>query len=45
VANDELQHIDTDKARAGSSEHVVRYVLMGSLVLVVLAMIAVLLTW
>lgn len=32
------QHIPKDKARAGSSEHVVRYVLAISLILAVIAM-------
>ncbi|WIW87171.1 MULTISPECIES: hypothetical protein [unclassified Sphingobium] len=36
---DHEQHIATEKARAGSTEHVVRYVLGISLALVVIAML------
>ena len=36
------QHISTDNARAGSIEHVVRYVLSISLALAVMAMLLVL---
>jgi hypothetical protein len=39
------QKITTEKARAGSSEHVVRYVLSISLGLAVLAMIIMLVVW
>jgi hypothetical protein len=39
---DHEQHIATDKARAGSKEHVVRYVLGISLALAVIAMLALL---
>lgn len=39
------QNISTEKARAGSSEHVVRYVLAASLALAILAMIVIVLLW
>lgn len=39
------QKISTEKARSGSSEHVVRYVLFISLALAVLAMITMLVIW
>jgi hypothetical protein len=39
------QKISAEKARAGSSEHVVRYVLSASLVLAVLAMILIVVMW
>lgn len=39
------QKISTDKARAGSSEHVVRYVLIASLALAVVAMVIILVSW
>jgi hypothetical protein len=39
---DEEQHVATDEARAGSTPHVVRYVLGVSLVLVVIGMVAIL---
>lgn len=39
------QNISREKARAGSSEHVVRYVLGISLTLAVLAMITMLVVW
>jgi len=39
------QKISTEKARGGSSEHVVRYVLFISLALAVLAMITMLVIW
>ncbi len=39
------QKISTEDARAGSSEHVVRYVLAGSLALAVLAMILIAVMW
>lgn len=39
---DEEPHIDTDRARAGSTEHVVRYVLAISLVLVIVLLALVL---
>lgn len=42
---DTEQKISTEKARAGSSEHVVRYVLSISLVLAVVAMITMLVIW
>ncbi|MDX3911464.1 MAG: hypothetical protein QHC67_16895 [Sphingobium sp.] len=35
---DEQQHINTDDARAGSTPHIVRYVLVISLTLVILVM-------
>jgi len=39
------ENISTEKARAGSSEHVVRYVLLISLGLAIAAMVAVLIVW
>lgn len=39
------QKITAEKVRAGSSEHVVRYVLSVSLVLAVIAMALILLLW
>lgn len=39
------QKISTEDARAGSSEHVVRYVLAGSMALAVLAMILIVVVW
>jgi hypothetical protein len=45
VAEGEQQKISTEKVRAGSSEHVVRYVLSISLGLAVLAMIIMLVVW
>ncbi len=42
---DTEQHISTEDARAGSTEHVVRYVLMGSLALAVIALIVVMVIW
>ncbi|MBB3983479.1 hypothetical protein GGR44_003170 [Sphingobium fontiphilum] len=39
---DEERHIATDSARAGSTEHVVRYVLAISLVLVIVMLALVL---
>jgi len=39
---DHEEHISTDNARAGSTEHVVRYVLGISLALAVIAMLLVL---
>lgn len=40
-AEDQEIHVDTDEARAGSTEHVVRYVLVIGLILVVLAFVVV----
>jgi hypothetical protein len=40
---DQEEHIATDQARAGSTPHVVRYVLGISLTLVVVAMLLILL--
>jgi hypothetical protein len=37
-------HVDTDEARAGSTPHIVRYVLLISLALAILAMSAVWIT-
>lgn len=45
MADTEPHHIKTNNARAGSSEHVVRYVLLISLSLAVLAMILILVAW
>jgi len=39
------QHISTDRARSGSSEHVVRYVLGASFLLAIIAMVIILLVW
>ena len=39
------QKISTEKVRAGSSEHVVRYVLLVSLGLAIVAMILILFIW
>jgi hypothetical protein len=39
---DEKQHIATEKARAGSTPHIVRYVLGISLALAIIAMLVVL---
>jgi len=35
---EEQQHVDTDSARAGSTPHIVRYVLVISLTLAILGM-------
>ncbi len=40
VANEEI-HVDKEDARAGATPHVVRYVLVISLVLVILAFIGI----
>ncbi|GGB95139.1 hypothetical protein GCM10011494_12000 [Novosphingobium endophyticum] len=37
-------HVDTDEARAGSTPHIVRYVLLVSLALAIIAMSAVWIT-
>jgi hypothetical protein len=37
-------HIDTDEARAGNTPHIVRYVLMISLVLAIIALSAIWIT-
>jgi hypothetical protein len=41
----EEQKLNTDDARAGSSEHVVRYVLGASLALAIIAMVVILVSW
>lgn len=40
---EEQQHVDTDNARAGSTPHIVRYVLLISLLLVIVGMALILL--
>jgi hypothetical protein len=45
VAEAKKQKISTERVRAGSSEHVVRYVLSISLGLAVVAMIVILALW
>ena len=45
MPNPDRQHIDTNDARAGSAEHVVRYVLAISLALAIIAMIVATLIW
>lgn len=42
---DSEKKIATERVRAGSSEHVVRYVLAASLALAILAMVVILVTW
>ncbi|AIT80977.1 hypothetical protein [Novosphingobium pentaromativorans] len=37
-------HLDTEEARGGSTPHIVRYVLIGSLALAILAMSAIWIT-
>ena len=41
----EEQHISTNRARAGSTPHMTRYILAWGLVLVIVAFTAVLLIW
>lgn len=45
IVADTEQKISTEKARAGSSEHIVRYVLAISLALAVIAMFTMLVIW
>jgi hypothetical protein len=42
---EEPQHISTNRARAGSTPHMTRYILAWGLGLVIVAFIAVLLIW
>jgi Flp pilus assembly protein TadB len=43
--SDQREHINTTDARAGSTPHMTRYVLIFGLVLVIAAFIAIVLLW
>jgi hypothetical protein len=43
--NDGEQHISTTEARAGSTPHMTRYILIWGLALVIIAFVIVLLVW
>ena len=43
--SDHRQHISTDDARAGSTPHMTRYILVFGLLLVIAAFIAIVLLW
>jgi Flp pilus assembly protein TadB len=44
-AMDDEQHVSTTEARAGSTPHMTRYILVWGLLLVIVAFVAVLLVW